>query len=715
MIRSPLSLLRSGLLVVVSLVDLGAARADLPSIRLDRITPLGAAAGSTIELVLNAADDEEAKRLLFDHPGISAEWVEKRKFKITVAADVPEGTYDVRLLGRFGLSNPRLFAVSHGLADVPEKEPNDSRAAAQEVAVNSAVAGTTDGNGQDLFRFAVRQGQRVTLDCQAGKLDSEVDACLSVVAADGAVLATNSDYHGRDPLIHFSAPADGEYFVEVHDLSYRGGFPYRLAISNQPYVENVFPRAVEAGKPVELVALGRNFDTAGQHSVWMIDDRPLEEYRFRITPPTAAEAAGFYRFLEHPSDHTVLPTAATCTLDGFQIRVPIGGGSRPPVTLMCVDEPVVVEQEPNDSQEQSQPLVQPLTLSGRFERPRDADWFEFVPSESGRHELQVYSERIAGQADPYVVVVDDKGNRISEIDDFGARINAFDGHLRDPVGSVDLQAGRKYRLMVQDRYGRGGARYQYVLTLHRSRPDFHIAAIHGANPGPSGINVWPGGATWLDLVAHREEGYGEPISVTAAELPAGVHAAEVRIPNDMRSAFVLWADPDAPPYAGSFRLVASGKRGETVFRHEVRPYTRVWIDANMGSSRPTRQLPLGVVGEKAPYGLRCEPDNAAVEINSKLALKVVATRYWPEVQGAIKVIGLGLPGGFQFSEREIAAGQNEGSFELQVGNMQPGDYTLVLLGQAQVPFKKEPSAQPVNTLVPIPCRPIAIKVAPKSG
>jgi hypothetical protein len=379
---------------------------------------------------------------------------------------------------------------------------------------------------------------------------------------------------------------------------------------------------------------------------------------------------------------------------------------------MCVDGPVAVEQEPNDSPDQPQTLVPPISLSGRFDRPRDADWFEIAPTESGRYEIQAYSERIAGQADPYVVVVDDKGNRISEIDDFGARVNAFDGHLRDPVGSVDLQAGRKYRLMVQDRYGRGGARYQYVLTLHRSRPDFYIAAIHGANPGPSGINVWRGGATWLDLVVHREEGYGEPISVAAHGLPLGVHAALVKIPSDTRATFVVWADAEAPPFAGSFKLIASGTRGDATFSHEARPYTRVWTDPNMGSSRPTRELPLAVV-EKAPYSLRAEPDHATAEVNSKLPLKIVADRQWPGMQGAIKVIGLGLPGGFQFSEREIAAGQNEGSFELQVGNMRPGEYTVALLGQAQVPFTKDAAAQPANTLVAIPCRPIAIMVTAK--
>ncbi|HEX5443239.1 MAG TPA: PPC domain-containing protein, partial [Pirellulales bacterium] len=295
-----------------------AAQAELPAVRLDRIQPLGAAAGSSAELQVSAADAEDARQLLFDHPGLTAEFLSPGKFKVKLAADVPEGTYDVRLLGRFGVSNSRLFAVSHGLADVAEKEPNNAPAEAQSVAINAAINGAIDSDGQDFFRFAARAGQRLTLDCQAGKLDSELDASMSVLAAGGAALATSSDYHGRDPLIDFLCPADGEYLIELHDLSYRGGYPYRLLITDRPYVENIFPRAVEPGKPVELVALGRNFGAAGQPSLWQLDDRSLEEYRFPFTPPIA-EALGVYRFFEHPTDHTVLPTAATCTLRGLQV------------------------------------------------------------------------------------------------------------------------------------------------------------------------------------------------------------------------------------------------------------------------------------------------------------------------------------------------------------------------------------------------------------
>ena len=71
-------------------------QAELPLIRFDRLSPIGAAAGSTIEVEVLGGDIEEAKSLLFDHPGLKAEFVKERFFKVNVAADVLAGTYDVR-------------------------------------------------------------------------------------------------------------------------------------------------------------------------------------------------------------------------------------------------------------------------------------------------------------------------------------------------------------------------------------------------------------------------------------------------------------------------------------------------------------------------------------------------------------------------------------------------------------------------------------------
>ena len=106
------------------IVLLGGAslRAELPSPRFDRIAPLGAAVGSTVEVEAVGGDLEEADKLFFDHPGIAATHVKDRKFKVSVAADVPPGTYDARLVAKWGVTSPRLFAASKGVTEVVEKD-----------------------------------------------------------------------------------------------------------------------------------------------------------------------------------------------------------------------------------------------------------------------------------------------------------------------------------------------------------------------------------------------------------------------------------------------------------------------------------------------------------------------------------------------------------------------------------------------------------------
>ncbi len=688
------------LFVVVS-----AARAELPSPRFDRLAPLGAAAGSTAEVEVAGADLEDATKLIFDHPGVTADHVKDKKFKVTVAAAVPPGTYDARLVGRYGVTNPRLFAVSSGLTELAEKEPNDDPTLAQAVPVNAAVNGTSDQGKEDVFRVAVRKGQRVVVECFAQRLDSQLDATLTVSAADGRPVASNGDYAGKDPLVEFVAPADGDYLVSLNDLSFRGGHPYRLVVTDRPHVENAFPRAVRVGKPATVTVFGRNL--GGKSSGLVVNDLPLDALPESVTAPLDVFRRGLFRFTDHPTAHSVLPTAATSTLTGFQYRG---------VPLLATDTAVTVEQEPNDDPKAPQKLTLPAVVSGRFDKERDADWFLLEPTESGPHSFEVYCERIAGRADPYLVVLDEKDNRVSELDDFGIRANAFDGHLRDPAGVVNLTAMQKYRVLVQDRYRRGGPRYQYVLTVRKPVPDFYPAVIHHQNPGPGGTTVRKGGAAYLDLIVHNKDGFTGPFTVTAEKLPKGLHAAPTVVTGGDRGVVVLWADTDAPDFAGPIDLIATAKRGDETIVREVRPYTRVWNSTDLNSSRPTRELVVAVA-DAAPFAVVPTQDRITIEAGKKAELKLTCLRHQADFKAAVNLTGLSLPNAVRVTTASIPEGKADATVTVEVpANARPGEYTFALQCQAQVPFSKDAKATTrPNTLVTTTSRPVTVVVTAVPG
>ena len=677
------------------------ARGELPSPRLDRISPLGAAAGSSVEIEVAGADLEDANTLLFDHSGITAQHLKDRKFRVTVSADVPAGTYDARLIGKYGITSPRLFAISRGLTEVAEiasKEPET----AQAVPLNCVVNGNSKQGREAVFRFPAKTGQRVVVECFAQRLDSQLDATMTLTDADGRQLASNGDYAGRDPLVEFVAPKDGEFSVTINDLSFRGGHPYRLVISDRPQVENVSPRAVQVGKPATVTVYGRNLGSSAKPSPFVVNDLPLDALSETFTPPEDVFRSGLFRFTDHPTGHSVLPTAATCTLAGFQHRG---------VPLLFTDTAVTLEQEPNDDPAHPQKLTLPAVVSGRFDKERDADWYAIEPTETGAYGFDVYCERIAGRADPYLVVLDDKNNRVAELDDFGIRMNAFDGHLRDPSGSVNLTAKKTYRVLVQDRYRRGGPRYQYVLAIRKAVPDFYPAVIHHQNPGPGGTTIRKGGANYLDLVLHNSGGFTGPVTITAEGLPKGLHMAPTTIQNDSRGVVVFWADADAADWVGPVTLTATAKRGDETIVREVRPHTRVWTVADLNSSRPTRELVLAI-RETAPFAVSPVVDRIEVEAGKKVEVKVACVRSWPTFKGTVTLTPLAFPGPFKMGTVTVPDGKTEATVTIDVqANTRPGEYTLVLQCQAQVPFAKDAKATAMpNTLVAVPSRPVTLVV-----
>ncbi|HVC95659.1 MAG TPA: hypothetical protein VND64_18340, partial [Pirellulales bacterium] len=166
------------LLAIALTLDATCAQAQLPDARLFSIFPTGGQQGTKVEVILTGVDLDGADRLLFSHLGITAaakilepsEFAPAprpapNQFVVAIAADVPPGRYEVRAIGKYGVSNPRAFIVGRE-PELVETEPNSTFEKASPVTLGATINGRCDG-GTDLdhFKFAARRGQRLLIDC----------------------------------------------------------------------------------------------------------------------------------------------------------------------------------------------------------------------------------------------------------------------------------------------------------------------------------------------------------------------------------------------------------------------------------------------------------------------------------------------------------------------------------------------------------------------
>jgi hypothetical protein len=146
----------------------------------------------------------------------------------------------------------------------------------------------------------------------------------------------------------------------------------------------------------------------------------------------------------------------------------------------------------------------------------------------------------------------------------------------------------------------------------------------------------------------------------------------------------------------------------------VRPYTRVWLEANLSSSRPTRDFVLAVRGG-APFALEFAQERVEVEPGKKAELKLRLRRHAKDFTSAVTVLPQAPPDNLRVAGGEVGADKEEASVAIEVPPGTPaGEYTLAVLCQAQVPYSKDPKAAPkANVLVSLPARPVTVVVRPK--
>ena len=663
--------------------------AQEPGPRLTLIHPAGGRAGTSFEVQLAGSGLDGLASLICDDPRITAVPLGNQRFTVAIAKEVPPGLYDLRARGDRGLSAPRSVFVSP-LETIVAAEPSDT---VQTVKAGVSISGRIESPGNvDRFKFAVKAGQRVVIDCWAERLDSKLRAVLELENYQGIKIASNRGYNGLDPLIDHRATSDGELVVKVFDLTYTGSpeHIYRLDIDTGPRLEFAQPNVVEQGKNSRVGLFGQNLNN------------PLE---VEIQAP--AKATGVPRIFARPSRFDVEEFA-------FDLQ-----GKASPIALGLTDLAVVTDPDTNHQPDSALALDWPVEVSGRLEAGDENDWYRVAMKRGEVLWCELYGERIGSPVDLEFSVYDAKGQRE------WLRVSDAPEHLESPViptnhsdpsGRWVAPADGSYLIAVRNVIGGNDRdpRRIYRMSIRREEPGFHLLAIPGGDRDPGVCNVARGGRALIDLFVSRKQGFSGPIRVSASGLPSGLECPDVWFgPGVEKVSAIVSALDDCDLTTSGITLTGRAELGGIELIREARGATTIPTASATPAGRLTGRIALGVV-PKTSWSITATPSRSLVSQGAIVDVAIVNALSDGAKTGLVELWGVGLPAERDSRPGSIASGQSKGWYSFQVPrSLAPGLYTFAIRGQTTVsrPGPK-PGDKPSESAATAISNPVTIEVVP---
>jgi hypothetical protein len=704
----------SSLLFLYVLLASQPLAAQLPLARLLTVFPPGGKVGTQTELSVTGADLDEASQLHFSHPAITSkqklgtnDLPEPNKFLVTIPTNVPPGSYEARVVGRFGISNPRSFVVSDLPQSIAPSTNNSARTAAT-VSVPSIIHGHSLANAASFYKFPAKKSQRILIECEAREIDSRMLAALVLYDAAGKELERNR----RGGLLDFTPPADGEYVLKLYDFLFRGGdeYFYSLAISTGPHIDFIFPPSGLAGIKGKFMLYGRNLPGAALAKDLAIDGKPLEQLEVEIQLP--AEPTRHFSSLQKPAD---------ATLDAFEYRLSTAQGVSNPVLLSFATGPVVAEQQPNDQPAQAQNIAPPCEYVGQFYPAGDRDWVTFEAKKGDAFWVEAFSERLGLPTDPFILIrhvsKNDKGEEqisdVKELNDTDFRIGAveYKTSTRDPSGLFEAEADGVYRIEVRDLFNTSKAdpSLVYRLCIRKENPDFRLVAAPQPPPSPNKdareAVLWTpmlrrGETMPIKVMAFRRDNFNGDIALKAEALPTGVACNEATIERDKSSTtLLLTAAENAATWVGVVKIIGKAKIAGAEVAREARGATLNWTvnDYNNEAieSRLSRDLVLAVSGvESAPVSIESSENKLWVASEGeKMKIPIKLTRRG-EFNANLKLKAAGIGALDKLKEIELDGNATNATIDIDLKEFKiaAGTHSFYLQTQTSGKYRNNPEA-----------------------
>lgn len=717
--RLAIGLLLSGLPV--------AALAQTPSLELTEMRPCVGRVGSTFSASLLGAHLAEAEQLIFSHPGIQATVLPQvsryidpsndapqdpqrfvsGQFTINIDANVPAGYYDVRAVGRFGLSNPRRFFVCQSpVIPLPAE-----RSLGGEVPRLSAAGLVLDrcvAQERQSYAIGLQAGDRLRLSGIAAELDSAAIPVVTLRSPAGHEIESARAVATFPASIDYQVPAAGEYQVQVHDFLFRGGDGFHFALESRITSVDAHPNDPAPG------------GTVGERVAGELERFCSPAF---FLPPLMLEASG-----EQPLD------------DGMTRSVLAPGARLSPAFGQVSAETGLQDFRAIDSlQGKSSPL--PLRVYGRFSPDSKPSRFDFSLTEAQSVSLQVASADWGQLTDPRVLVFkiersendSESLQAIAQLDDPPALGNP-DVMLqrRDPQLNFSLAAG-EYRVLLQDNITgiRPPGSTDFLVTLQANQPTFSLIAYRPTpnnNPvaaRPIASNLMPGGTETINVLVLRHNGFNEAIELEVAGLPESiVYEKTIVPPGQSIAAIVLSCQDQAPAWTGAISVMGVAEsnwdtpqstpgsetprceafvtaipvcitQAATPQRNAVRWRTvnELMLHVNDAETAPLSVQPVVMTSAVDASQVEADlPQVPQVNRGEKMTIRLQVTRR-SGGDGRCVLRPQGVPPGVSVGEVAIEADQSEASLEVQIApDAALGPFTLSWNCETKIKWAANPQA-----------------------
>ncbi|MBL9181793.1 MAG: PPC domain-containing protein [Verrucomicrobiaceae bacterium] len=467
--------------------------------------------------------------------------------------------------------------------------------------------------------------------------------------------------------------------------------------------------------PVLILADAKGADLKVNRTGGMIDFTPPADGTFIIKVSDLTYQGGerhFYRLALQKSPAEPQPQTQT-----------VSAMSWPPAGLAA--NAAAKEAEPNNKD--AQKISLPCDINGAFFPAADVDTYEFTAKKGETWWVEVASERLGRNTDPFVLVQQVKDGTftdVAELYDIAPPMKVtsngysydgppYDAGSPDVLGKFEVKEDGTYRLQVRDLFGgtRSDPHNIYRLIVRQAAPDFSLAAwaVHMTlrNGDRASLSkpmaLRQGDARAFEVVVQRRDGFDGEIEIAMEGLPQGVSAAGLKIAKGKTYGhLILTADEKAPRGFSLAKITGKAVIGGKEVVRPVRLASMEWpvkdAKGEIPAPRLMADIPVSVTdSEQAPLSITLA-ENKVFEAKAGETLKIPLKLAWRnEFNGTsikVKAYGEGFSAIKEF-DIPLKAATHELALNLAELKIVPGDYTFALQSLGICKYRYNPAAVPL--------------------